>query len=89
MFSSSVPRYARLYGAFSRLLTAVPRNPRFLKFLAGGETTSNRFIRTLLMEEGGHAVCRRSVRTLKAGRSRCCRTSELQIEGNGENQHRV
>jgi len=37
------------------------RNLRILKFLAGGETTSYRFIRNLLMEEGGHAVCRRSV----------------------------
>jgi len=89
MSSGCVPPKCRLSGAFSKLLTAVPRNPRFLKFLAGGETISNRFIWTLLMEEGGYAVCRRSVQTLKAGRSRCCRTSELQIEGNGENHHRV
>ncbi|MGD8619548.1 MAG: hypothetical protein PVH54_10240 [Gammaproteobacteria bacterium] len=47
----------RLSGAFSELLTAVPRNPRFLKFLAGGETTRKRFMGTLLVEEGGHAVC--------------------------------
>jgi hypothetical protein len=43
-------------GAFSKLLIAVPRNTRFPKFLAGGETTGNRFTRTL-PEEGVPAVC--------------------------------
>jgi len=42
-------------GAFLRLQTAVSRSARFLELLSGTETTCNWFIRTLLMEESGHA----------------------------------
>jgi hypothetical protein len=42
---------------FSKLLGAVPRKSGFVKFLVNAETTSNRLIRTLLMEECGHAFC--------------------------------
>ena len=41
-----------------------PRNARLPEFIAGAETITNRFIRTLRMEESGNAVCRHSVLTL-------------------------
>jgi hypothetical protein len=77
-------------GAFSKRLTTVPRDARFPEFLVGDETIRNRFIRTRLMEESGHATCQPQCAGQEDGRIlRLLDRLYLVLEVKEENRHRT